>query len=147
MYHPNYLKLILSYFSILKPVLISLAPSDCSWTLATRCAFEIGKEMAESTTTTYYRLNNVHLFDSDLVNPSIKELYDELYGDIDDWIDMEPAQVTNNYRQYLLIGYVSKLLVIHSQTTLYIFLPVLLHWLSHQNPYLRHLGQLLANDF
>ena len=34
---------------------------------------------------------------------------------------MEPAQVTNNYRQYLLIGYVSKLLVIHSQTTLYIF--------------------------
>ena len=70
--------------SILKPVLISLAPSDCSWTLATRCAFEIGKEMAESTTTTYYRLNNVHLFDSDLVNPSIKELYDELYGDIDD---------------------------------------------------------------
>lgn len=133
--------------SILKPVLISLAPSDCSWTLATRCAFEIGKEMAESTTTTYYRLNNVHLFDPDLVNPSIKELYDELYGDIDDWIDMEPAQVTNNYRQYLLIGYVSKLLVIHSQTTLYIFLPVLLHWLSHQNPYLRHLGQLLANDF
>ena len=134
-------------FSILKPLLISLAPPDCTWTLATRCAFEIGKEMAESTTTTYYRLNNVHLFDPDLVHPSIKELYDELYGDIDDWIDMEPVLVTSNYRRYLLTGYVSKLLVIHSQTTLYMFLPVLLHWLSHQSSYLRHLGQLLGNDF
>lgn len=147
---PELFKSYTDLFHIVKSILLLLAPKqEHKWKLSSRCAFEIGKEMAESTRTTYYRLNNVSLFDPSLVNESIKELNQELYEDLDDWmkVEMEPMSITVNYTRELFAGYIIRLIVIHSQTTLYMFVPVLMHWLLMQGTFLRKLGLFLSYEY
>ncbi|RCK62459.1 hypothetical protein Cantr_08837 [Candida viswanathii] len=148
---PELYKSYTELFHIVKSVLCLLKPKkqQHAWKLSCRCAFEIGKEMAESTRTTYYRLNNVSLFDPSLVSESIREINEELYEDLDDWMseEMEPACVTDNYTREVFAGYIVRLIVIHSQTTLYMFVPVLVHWLRLQGAFLHQLGVFLSDEY
>lgn len=148
---PELYKSYTELFQIVKSILTLLTPKqkEYKWKLSSLCAFEIGKEMAESIRTTYYRLNNVSLFDPSLMNQVIKELNQELYEDLDDWMkeEMEPKLITQNYTREVFAGYIIRLIVIHSQTTLYMFVPVLMHWLLLQGTFLKKMGTFLSHEY
>lgn len=100
--------------------------------LSSLCSFKIGKFMALSTKPTYYEMNQSLLFDPNTIPYHLREYQDILSDDIDEWLEMQPEVVTYTYRIDLLIGYVIHLLVINLDLTLYLLIPILIHWLNEE---------------
>lgn len=100
--------------------------------LSSLCSFKIGKFMALSTKPTYYEMNQSLLFDPNTIPYHLREYQDILSDDIDEWLEMKPEVVTYTHRIDLLIGYVIHLLVINLDLTLYLLIPILIHWLNEE---------------
>ena len=106
--------------------------TPCIPKLSSLCSFKIGKFMALSTKPTYYEMNQTLLFDPSTIPYHLREYQDILSDDIDEWLELKPEVVTYTYRNDLLIGYVIHLLVINLDLTLYLLIPILIHWLNEK---------------
>ncbi|CAK9436302.1 uncharacterized protein LODBEIA_P08600 [Lodderomyces beijingensis] len=140
------------FFEIVKSVMETLSTGCSHHNLASRCAVELGKEMALFTRSSYYRLGNVSLFDQDWVDPQISKLSGCMYQDVDEWLckecDDAAGALVLTHAQYLFGGYVVRLLVIHCNTILYMLIPVIYQWMEQSsNPYLLHLSKTLLDEF
>ncbi|CUM46093.1 uncharacterized protein AC631_01398 [Debaryomyces fabryi] len=100
--------------------------------LSSLCSFKIGKFMALSTKPTYFEMNHSLLFDPDTIPYHLRKYLDILLDDIDEWLEMKPEVVTFAHRIDLLFGYVMHLLVINLDLTLYLLIPILIHWLNEE---------------
>ncbi|KAK6460326.1 hypothetical protein DFJ63DRAFT_337698 [Scheffersomyces coipomensis] len=99
--------------------------------LSSLCSMSLGKSIALTTKSTYYKVNQSMLFDAATMPPEIRFHQEELFDDVDSWLEMEPTIIFNNYREDLFIGYIVYLLIFH-QKLLYLLIPVLLHWLKEE---------------
>lgn len=107
--------------------------------LSSLAALHIGKSISLGTKSTFYKLNQVMLFEPDTFPRHLQKFHKELTDDIDDWLEMEPVAVMYTHRNDLVIGYVLHFLVLNLRTLLYLLIPVLVHWLQEQE------SQTLAN--
>lgn len=115
--------------------------------LSTLCCYKIGKEITLSTKSTYYKLNQVLLFDQKGVSKELQTCQKDLHDEIDTWLESEPALLMENYRVDLVMGYVIHLLVFNSHL-LYMLIPVLLHWLQETDNYTcRSVMRTLFHEF
>ena len=115
--------------------------------LSTLCCYKIGKEITLSTKSTYYKLNQVLLFDQKGVSKELQTCQKDLHDEIDTWLESEPALLMENYRIDLVLGYVIHLVVFNSHL-LYMLIPVLLHWLQEMDNYTcRSVMRTLFHEF
>lgn len=125
-------------FAIFRNIVTAVAglpgqyPSDRPWTLAQAAALKVGKLMALGTKSLWYSLSQTVLFDLDSVPAHLRKHHDELAGDIDEWLAMDPAPVMATHRDMLVLGYVLHVLVLHLSVLLYALVPVVVHWLHEQ---------------
>lgn len=101
--------------------------------LSSLAAFNLGKTITLGTKSTFYKLNQTMLFETATIPRHLQKYDGELSDDIDDWLQLEPVQVTDNYRNEILLGYVLHVLVLNLRTLLYLLIPVLVHWLKEQD--------------
>ncbi|CUM68595.1 uncharacterized protein PRCAT00006322001 [Priceomyces carsonii] len=99
--------------------------------LASLCARNLGKSMVFSTKTTYYKMNQSLLFDPKTI-PQYLQKYEYLDDDVDYWLQLEPEMITESYRLDVLLGYILNLVAFNLGLTLYMLIPVLLHWLYEE---------------
>lgn len=116
-------------FQIFRNIFTALRTSTRVPSLSTLCCYKIGKEITLSTKSTYYRLNQVLLFDQKGVSKELQSCQKDLNDEIDAWLESEPAILMENYRTELVLGYVVHLIVFNSHL-LYLLIPVLLQWLE-----------------
>lgn len=100
--------------------------------LASLSSFKIGKFIALSTKSTYFKLNQSLLFDANTLPFHLREYLETLSNDLDEWLEMKPELISCTYRIDLLFGYLIHLLVINLDLTLYLLIPVLVHWLYEE---------------
>lgn len=110
--------------------------------LATLCSATVGKDIALSTRSTYYKLHQSSLFDPDTLPVHLHRIYHSLHDSIDPLLELEPHQLFGPYRRDMLMGYVIHL-VVFNLGILYTLVPVIVHWLQEE---LRqhHSGALMA---
>lgn len=145
-------------FLIFRTIITSLVdtrdisvPSGVS-KLSTAASIELGKNAALYTKSTYYKLNQSFLFDSDTLPQEYRQLSATLSDDIDEWLNLDPKTITCHYRTHILIGYVIHLLVLHLRSTISLLMPVLLSWLQEEyktslNPELVLMKRIMFNGF
>lgn len=100
--------------------------------LTTLASLSVGKTVALGTKSTFWQLNQSMLFEPGTLPPHLQKYHLELSDDIDDWLQLEPAQVSHAYRNDILLGYVLHILVLNLRALLYLLVPVLVHWLNEQ---------------
>lgn len=120
--------------------------------LTSLCALKVGKSIALSQKSTYYKLSQAILFNEKTLAPPLREFLDLLDDDIDGWLDLEPHAVSHSYRYEFLLGYIIHLVVFNLGLTLFLLVPVLIHWLKEelsntQNGALKALLQTLFAEF
>ncbi|CCE72923.1 Piso0_000528 [Millerozyma farinosa CBS 7064] len=98
--------------------------------LTTLCSHKLGKGITMSARSTYYKLNQSLLFDIGNISPEISGYYENLCDDIDPWLELEPTNMSLQYRLDLLVGYIIHIIVLNSNYTLYLIIPAFLHWLK-----------------
>lgn len=94
------------------------------------CSHELGKDITMSARSTYYKLNQSILFDIGNISPEISGYYENLCDDIDPWLELEPTNMSLQYRLDLLVGYIIHIIVLNLNYTLYLIVPAFLHWLK-----------------
>lgn len=113
--------------------------------LTTLASSTLGKSVALGTKSTFYKLNQTLLFEQDTLPQHLQKYVTELSDEIDDWLQLDPQQVTETYRNEILLGYVLHVLVLNLRTLLYMLIPVLVHWLREQD--CQRLSHVLRNLF
>lgn len=98
--------------------------------LTTLCSHKLGKDITMSARSTYYKLNQSLLFDIGNISPEISGYYQNLCDDIDPWLELEPTNMSLQYRLDLLVGYIIHIIVLNLNYTLYLIIPTFLHWLK-----------------
>lgn len=98
--------------------------------LTTLCSHKLGKDITMSARSTYYKLNQSLLFDIGNLSPEISGYYENLCDDIDPWLELEPTNMSLQYRLDLLVGYIIHIIVLNLYYTLYLIIPAFLHWLK-----------------
>lgn len=98
--------------------------------LTTLCSHKLGKDITMSARSTYYKLNQSLLFDIGNISPEISGYYENLCDDIDPWLELEPTNMSLQYRLDLLVGYIIHIIVLNLNYTLYLIIPTFLHWLK-----------------
>ncbi|ODV78193.1 uncharacterized protein CANTADRAFT_69893 [Suhomyces tanzawaensis NRRL Y-17324] len=119
--------------------------------LSTLSSFKMGKFMALSTKSTFYKSNQASLFDQDALPSILKQSQTNLSDDIDHWFELEPKLITNSYRIYFFFGYLIHLLTFHLNQILFLLIPVLVHWLEEESKQgkeiLRIISRSLFSEF
>ncbi|KAK6197945.1 uncharacterized protein RJT21DRAFT_53521 [Scheffersomyces amazonensis] len=100
--------------------------------LSTGCCVLLGKSIALSTKSSYYKVNQSRLFDANTVPQDIRAYQQELFDDIDNWLDMEPKVIFGKYTNELFMGYIAYLLLVHRRV-LYLLIPIFLNWLVEES--------------
>lgn len=116
--------------------------------LATLCCINMGKSIALSTRSTYFKLNQSSLFDPDTLPGHLQRIYHSLHESIDPWLELEPMHLYGGYRRQLLMGYILHL-VVFNLGMLYMLIPVLIQWLQEdpKNKGLLPFSTILFNNF
>lgn len=122
--YQNYIEIFQIFKNIITTILEYQDDTD-RLKFSTMCCFKIGKSVVLSTKSTFFKLNQLKLFDPESIPPELKR-YNELLEDIDAWFDME--ELKGRYKIHVFIGYLIHLLVIHLNLILYLLLPILIHW-------------------
>lgn len=116
--------------------------------LSSLAALHLGKSVSLGTKSSFYKLNQAMLFETDTLPRHLLKFHSELTDDIDDWLEMEPVQVFFNHRNEILMGYVLHSLILNLRTLLYLLIPVLVHWLQEQDsPVLSRLLRTLFLEY
>lgn len=130
--HTAYADIYAAFRTVVLSVVSSMDPQPKVPKLASLSALKVGKTIALSHKSTYYKLSQAVLFDEKTLPPHLKTFLDLLDDDIDGWLDLEPHAVSHTYRCELLLGYVVHLLVFNLGLTLFLLIPVLVHWLLEE---------------
>lgn len=101
--------------------------------LAGLAARSLGKSVTLGTKSTFYKLNQTMLFEQGTIPRHLQRFNGELADDIDEWLQLEPVQVTDTHRNDIMVGYIIHVLVLNLRTLLYLLIPVLVHWLQEQD--------------
>lgn len=133
-------------FEIVKAAVTSIMSGDLGNSklpkLSSLCSIKIGKKIALSTKTTYYKLSRTLLFDSKTIPFDLKQYQQELDDDITSWFTdnhdrdndfvYHQRRILGAHRKELLLGYLVHLLAIHLTLIYYLFVPVIVHWLEEE---------------
>lgn len=134
--YDSYVEVFQIFRNIVTSFILSNHPLDQNSSkiprLSTLSSLKIGKMIALSTKSSFYKLNQALLFDPNTLPIYLKEVHNNLNDDIDYWFEVEPTIVIESYRLEFILGYFVHLVVFYLKLVLYCLMPVLIHWLFEQ---------------
>lgn len=109
--------------------------------LSSLCGLKLGKEIALSTKTTYYKLSRTLLFDPKTIPHDLQKYQQTLNDDITVWFEdgrendpefiYHEKRILQPHRRELMLGYLIHILAIHLDVY-YLLIPVIVHWLEDE---------------
>lgn len=143
--HRAYTEIFAIFRNIYTSLYGSSVPEKRLSKLSTLAAAKLGETVALGTKSSFYRLSQARLFDADTIPANLRKFHSELANDIEEWLDIDPEQVTGRYRNHIVAGYVLHVLVFSLQPVLFMLLPVLALYLHEQGD--NTLLRLLFHEF
>lgn len=96
--------------------------------LSALCCLKLGGTAVLASKSTYYKLNQLKLFDQNTIPPHLQVISSGLAEDFDEWFTLEGVPPTQTYLTQLFLGYLVHLLTTYLNLTLYLLIPVIVHW-------------------